>query len=65
MRLPTHRDLYDVTDSSCVSIKFQSRVFRFYFTDGASGRHSMFSQIFQIILCIGVQGLGLLASFVA
>jgi hypothetical protein len=37
--LPTHReDLYDVTDSSWVSIRFQSRVFRFYSTDGASGR---------------------------
>jgi hypothetical protein len=40
MRFLTHReDLYDVTDSSWVSIRFQSLVFRFYSTDGASGTY--------------------------
>jgi hypothetical protein len=39
VRFLTHReDLYDMTDSSWVSIQFQSQVFRFYSTDGASGR---------------------------
>jgi hypothetical protein len=45
MRFLTHReDLYDVTDSSWVSIRFQSRVFRFYSTDDANGRYYMSSQ---------------------
>jgi hypothetical protein len=59
MRLPTNReDLYDVTDSLWVYT-------RFYSTDGASGMHYMFSQILHLILCVGVHGLGLLATFVA
>jgi hypothetical protein len=45
MRFPTHREVvYDVIDSSWVSIIFQSRVFRFYSTDCASGRYYMSSQ---------------------
>jgi hypothetical protein len=37
-RFLTHReDLYDGTDSPLVSIKFQSRVFRFCSTDGTGG----------------------------
>jgi hypothetical protein len=48
MRFLTDReDPYDVTDFSWVSIWFQSRVFRFYSTDGASGRYYMCSQIFS------------------
>jgi hypothetical protein len=51
MRLPVHReDLYDVTDSSCVSIRFQSRVFTFYSTDGTTGRYYMSSQNVSISL---------------
>jgi hypothetical protein len=35
-----HHKLLDLmTDSSWVSIRFQSRVFRFYFADGTSNRH--------------------------
>jgi hypothetical protein len=56
----THReDLYDGTDSSWISIKFQSRVFRFYSTDGASDRYYMSLQIFLFpFLCIGTHALG-------
>jgi hypothetical protein len=43
MSLPTQIDLYDVKNPSGVSIRFQSRVFRFYSIDGASGRHKMVS----------------------
>jgi hypothetical protein len=35
--------MYDVTYSSWVSIKFRSRVFRFYSIDGVSGRYYMSS----------------------
>jgi hypothetical protein len=39
-RFITHcEDLYDVTDSSWFSVRFQSRVFRFYSPDGTSGRY--------------------------
>jgi hypothetical protein len=42
-----HReDLYEVADSSWVSIRFQSRVFRFYSIYGTSGRRYISSQIF-------------------
>jgi hypothetical protein len=38
----THsEDMYDGTDSSWFSVKFRSRVFRFYSIDGASGRYYM------------------------
>jgi hypothetical protein len=47
MGFPTHReDLYDVTDSALVSIRFQSLVFRFYSTDGASGRYYSLHNVF-------------------
>jgi hypothetical protein len=46
MRFLTHRDLYDVTYYSWISIRFQSRVFRFYSTDGTSRRYYMFSHFF-------------------
>jgi hypothetical protein len=73
MRFLTHReDLYDVTDSSCVSIRFESRVFRFYSTDGASGwavpRPFLYLYFFSTIkkvftnlfpfLCIGAHAFG-------
>jgi hypothetical protein len=61
LRLPTHRvDQCDLAISSGVSLRFYSRVFSFYFTDGASGSHFMFSQILHLILqiLIGVHGLG-------
>jgi hypothetical protein len=41
------------------------RMFRIYSTNGACGRQYMFSQILHLIPCIGVNGLGLLARFVA
>jgi hypothetical protein len=65
MRLLTHRDLHEVTDSSWVSIRFQSRVFRFYAKDGASGRYYMSSQIFFQLLALGFTHLIVLARFVA
>jgi hypothetical protein len=40
-------------------------MFRFYTTDGASGKHNMLSYILHLILCIGVYELALLARFVA
>jgi hypothetical protein len=40
-------DVYDVTDSTWVSIRFQSRVLRFCSTDGSSDRYYMSSQIFS------------------
>jgi hypothetical protein len=52
--------LYDETDSSWDSIWFQSRVFRFYSTDGTSRRYS--SQIFSPFLCIGAHALGFVSS---
>jgi hypothetical protein len=59
MRLPTHReDLYDMTDPSWVSIRFQSRVFRFQSTDGATGRNYVSSQIFHFLLRISPHALG-------
>jgi hypothetical protein len=59
MKSPTHRDLYDLIDSSWVSISFESRVFRFYSRDSASGRHYMSSQIFCFFfLCVGALVLG-------
>jgi hypothetical protein len=55
VRFLTHREnQYDVTDSSRVSIRFQSRVFRFYSTDGASDRYymsSIFPPIFSVHCC--------------
>jgi hypothetical protein len=65
MRFLTDReDLYDVTDSSWVSIRFQSRVFRFYSTDGASGRYYMCSNFFPF-LCIGAHSFGFVTRLVA
>jgi hypothetical protein len=61
MRLPTDReDQYDVADSSWVSIGFQSWVFRFYSTYGASNRQKLVSQLLHLILCTGFHDLGLL-----
>jgi hypothetical protein len=54
--LPHREELYDVTDSSWVSIKFQSRVFRFYSTDDTSGRY-MSSQMLSPFLCIRAHAL--------
>jgi hypothetical protein len=66
MRLPTHREnLYDVTNASCVSTRFWSRVFRFYSTDSTSGRNYTFSQVLHLILYIDGHAFGLLAKFVA
>jgi hypothetical protein len=50
MRFLTHKDLYEATDSSCVSIRFQPRVFRFYSTEGASSRYYISSLFFPISL---------------
>jgi hypothetical protein len=60
MRLPAHRDLHNVTDSSWVStVTFQCKVFVVYSTDGASGRHYVFTNSpFHSVL-------GLLDRFVA
>jgi hypothetical protein len=45
VRLATHsEDLYDVTDSSWASTRFQYPVFSFYPTDDVNGRHIMVSQ---------------------
>jgi hypothetical protein len=41
--------------------KVQSRVFRFYSTDGASGRYYMSSQVSSSFLCIGAHALGFVA----
>jgi hypothetical protein len=64
---PTHgEDLYDVTDSSWVSIRVYSRVFRFYYTEGASGRHYLSSQNFSIFSpALVIMHLVWLARFVA
>jgi hypothetical protein len=65
MRFLTHRqDLYDATDSSWVSIRFRSWVFRFYSTDGASGRYYTSSQIVFHFFAMVLIHLGLLARFV-
>jgi hypothetical protein len=50
MRLPTHRDQYDVTHTLLVSARFWSQVFSFYFKDGISGRHYMVSHILLYIV---------------
>jgi hypothetical protein len=42
------------------SLKFQSRVFRFYSTDGATGRHYISSHFFFSFLCIGAHAIGFL-----
>jgi hypothetical protein len=61
VRLRSHReDQYDVTDSSWVSLRFKSRVFRFHSTDDDGGRHKMVSQIPRLMLCIDFRGRGLL-----
>jgi hypothetical protein len=66
MRFLTHRaDLCDVTDSSWVSIRFQSRVFRFYSTDGTSGRSYKSYNFFFPLLASVLMHLVLLAGFVA
>jgi hypothetical protein len=57
-----YRDLYDVIDSSWVSIRFWSRVFRFYSTDCVSGRHYVSSQIFPFFLCIGAHAVSFVGS---
>jgi hypothetical protein len=49
--------VYDMTDSSWVSIRFVSSV-QVYFTDDTSGRNYMSSQMFQFFLCIGAHALG-------
>jgi hypothetical protein len=55
------RDLHDATDSSCFSIRFQFRVFRFYSADGASGRYYM-SSYFFLFVCIRAHTLGFVAA---
>jgi hypothetical protein len=47
----SQKDLYDVTDSSWDFLRFQSRVFRFYSTDGTS-RYYMSSQIFSHFIAL-------------
>jgi hypothetical protein len=59
MKFLTRReDMYDVTDSSCVSVKFQSRVLRFYSTDDTSVRYYMSSQFFSRFHYIVAHSLG-------
>jgi hypothetical protein len=62
MRLLT---LYDVTDSSWVSIRFQSRVFGFYSTDAASGKCYISSQFSPHFFALMFVHLVLLVRFVA
>jgi hypothetical protein len=65
MRLLTHReDLYGVTDSSWSCIRFQSRVFMFYSTDGSSGKYYTSSYFFYFFALTPMH-LVLLARFVA
>jgi hypothetical protein len=54
-----------MTDSSWVSIRFQSQMFRFYSTDGSSGRYYMSSQIFPLFIALVLMHLDLLVMFVA
>jgi hypothetical protein len=46
-----------VTDSSWISIMFQSLVFRFYSTDGARGRYVSLKFV-PLFPCIGAHALG-------
>jgi hypothetical protein len=57
--------MYDGTDSSWVSIRLRSRVFRFSSTDGASGRYYTSSQIVFHFFALVLIHLVLLARFVA
>jgi hypothetical protein len=58
MRFLTHReDLYDMTDSALVSMKFQSRVFGFYSTNDTGGITTCLHKFFPF-LCMGVHALG-------
>jgi Na+/alanine symporter len=66
MRFLTNReDLYDVTDFSLVSIRFQSRVFRLYSTDGISSRHYVSYKFFHFFYALVVMNLVMLAGFIA
>jgi hypothetical protein len=58
-------DLYDVTDSSLISIRFQSGLFRFYSTDGISGRYCMSTQIFPNFFALVLMHLILVVTFLA
>jgi hypothetical protein len=49
--------LYDVTDSPLLTIKFQSRVFRFYSRDGTGGITTCLHKIFSF-LCMGARAVG-------
>jgi hypothetical protein len=55
MRVPNHRDQYDVTSF----YKLLVQVFSFYFMVVASSRLKMVSQILQLILYTGFHGLRL------
>jgi hypothetical protein len=66
MRLPTHReDLYDVTHSSWVSIRFSTRCSVFTPQMVLAVGTKCFYKVLHLILCIGCHELGLLARFVA
>jgi hypothetical protein len=62
----SHReDMYDMTDSSWVSLRFRSQVFRFYSTGDASGRCYMSPQMVLHFFALVLIQLVLLARFVA
>jgi hypothetical protein len=66
MRFLKHKEnLCNETDFSCFSIRFRSRVFTFYFTDGTSGRYYMSSQFFFHLIALAIMHLVLLVMFVA
>jgi hypothetical protein len=65
MRFLTHRDLYDVTNSFSLPIRFQSRVFRFYSTDDTSDRYYIFSKIVSHFIALVLMHLVWLVIFVA
>jgi hypothetical protein len=65
MRLATPRDQHNVTNSSRVYKRFQSRAFSFYSIDAHSGKHKMVSHTLHLILCTSFHGRDSLARFVA
>jgi hypothetical protein len=64
MRLPTQRDLYDITGSSQVSVRLSLECSDFAPQTVLAVGTKLFSLIFHSLLYIGFHGLGLLAGFV-
>jgi hypothetical protein len=55
----------EITGKYAIKIEIKhGQTWKFYSTDGVSGRHKVVSQILRLILGIGFNGLSLLARFI-